>query len=110
MEIGDGGALRAVAARQVARVVGVRPPDARAAGQSDGEIGPQDHGSRADPVAAAGPAGVARALEILRSDVERTLRLLGCPSIAALDRSYVEVPAAWSIHGTSRLAPTSPAH
>src|SRR5216684_8391672 len=33
-------------------------------------------------LAAAGPAGVARALEILRSDVERTIRLLGCPSIA----------------------------
>ena len=49
-------------------------------------------------LAAAGPAGVARALEILRSDVERTIRLLGCPSIAALDRSYVEVPQAWSAH------------
>jgi L-lactate dehydrogenase (cytochrome) len=49
-------------------------------------------------LAAAGPAGVARALEILRSDVERTVRLLGCPSVAALDRSYVEVPAHWPIH------------
>jgi len=38
---------------------------------------------------AAGEAGVARALEILRGDVERTLRLLGCPSVAALDSSYV---------------------
>lgn len=47
-------------------------------------------------LAAAGPAGVARALEILRSDVERTIRLLGCPSLAVLDRSYVEVPKAWS--------------
>jgi len=46
-------------------------------------------------LAAAGEAGVARALEILRADVERTLRLLGCPSIAALDPSYVEVPRAW---------------
>jgi L-lactate dehydrogenase (cytochrome) len=44
-------------------------------------------------LAAAGPAGVARALEILRVDVERTLRLLGCPSISALDRSYVNLPA-----------------
>jgi isopentenyl diphosphate isomerase/L-lactate dehydrogenase-like FMN-dependent dehydrogenase len=49
-------------------------------------------------LAAAGPAGVARALEILRSDVERTVRLLGCPSVAALDRSYIEVPQAWSAH------------
>jgi L-lactate dehydrogenase (cytochrome) len=46
-------------------------------------------------LAAAGEAGVARALEILRADVERTLRLLGCPSIAALDASYVEVPPGW---------------
>jgi isopentenyl diphosphate isomerase/L-lactate dehydrogenase-like FMN-dependent dehydrogenase len=46
-------------------------------------------------LAAAGEAGVARALEILRADLERTLRLLGCPSVAALDRSYVDVPAGW---------------
>jgi isopentenyl diphosphate isomerase/L-lactate dehydrogenase-like FMN-dependent dehydrogenase len=46
-------------------------------------------------LAAAGQAGVTRALQILRADVERTLRLLGCPSIAALDRSYVDVPASW---------------
>jgi L-lactate dehydrogenase (cytochrome) len=46
-------------------------------------------------LAAAGQPGVARALEILRADVERTLKLLGCPSIAALDASYVEAPAAW---------------
>ena len=46
-------------------------------------------------LAAAGEAGVTRAIEILRTDVERTLRLLGCPSITALDRSYVNVPAAW---------------
>ena len=43
-------------------------------------------------LAAAGQAGVARALEILRTDVERTLRLLGCASIAQLDSSYVECP------------------
>jgi isopentenyl diphosphate isomerase/L-lactate dehydrogenase-like FMN-dependent dehydrogenase len=46
-------------------------------------------------LAAAGEAGVARALEILRADVDRTLKLLGCTSIAALDRSYVEVPPSW---------------
>lgn len=44
---------------------------------------------------AAGEAGVARAIEILRTDLVRTLKLLGCPSVTALDRSYVEVPAAW---------------
>jgi isopentenyl diphosphate isomerase/L-lactate dehydrogenase-like FMN-dependent dehydrogenase len=41
-------------------------------------------------LAAAGQAGVARALEILRADVDRTLRLLGCPSVDALDASYLE--------------------
>ena len=41
-------------------------------------------------LAAAGLPGVTRALDILRSDVERTLRLLGCPSVAALDHSYIE--------------------
>ena len=46
-------------------------------------------------LAAAGEAGVARAIEILRADLERTLRLLGCPSIAALDRSYLNVPRSW---------------
>lgn len=57
-------------------------------------------------LAAGGHAGVVRALEILRSDVERTLRLLGCPSIAALDRSYIEVPQAWQIPGARRAVST----
>jgi L-lactate dehydrogenase (cytochrome) len=51
-------------------------------------------------LAAAGQAGVARALEILRTDVDRTLKLLGCTSVAALDRSYVEVPASWKAVGS----------
>jgi isopentenyl diphosphate isomerase/L-lactate dehydrogenase-like FMN-dependent dehydrogenase len=46
-------------------------------------------------LAAAGQAGVTRALEILRADVDRTLRLLGCSSVSALDRSYVDMPASW---------------
>jgi isopentenyl diphosphate isomerase/L-lactate dehydrogenase-like FMN-dependent dehydrogenase len=46
-------------------------------------------------LAAAGEAGVDRAIEILRTDLDRTLRLLGCPSIAELDRSYVNVPPSW---------------
>jgi isopentenyl diphosphate isomerase/L-lactate dehydrogenase-like FMN-dependent dehydrogenase len=46
-------------------------------------------------LAAAGYPGVVRALEILRADVDRTLRLLGCPSIAALDASYVDFPQHW---------------
>lgn len=44
-------------------------------------------------LAAAGEAGVARALAILRADAERTLRLIGCGSVTKLDRSYVQVPA-----------------
>jgi len=43
-------------------------------------------------LAAAGEAGVTRALQILKADIERTLRLLGCPLVTALDRSYVELP------------------
>jgi isopentenyl diphosphate isomerase/L-lactate dehydrogenase-like FMN-dependent dehydrogenase len=46
-------------------------------------------------LAAAGEAGVDRAIEILRADLERTLRLLGCASVAELDRSYINVPKNW---------------
>ena len=46
-------------------------------------------------LAAAGEAGVDRAIEILRVDLERTLRLLGCASVEQLDRSYVNVPKSW---------------
>ena len=44
---------------------------------------------------AAGGAGVARSIEILRTDLVRTLKLLGCASLAELDRSFVDVPADW---------------
>jgi L-lactate dehydrogenase (cytochrome) len=44
---------------------------------------------------AAGGDGVARAIDILRADLIRTLKLLGCPSIAALDASYVQTPSEW---------------
>lgn len=47
-------------------------------------------------LAAAGQPGVARALQILRDDLERTLRLLGCPSVAALDPSYITRPHYWN--------------
>ncbi len=46
-------------------------------------------------LAAAGEAGVNRAIEILRADLDRTLRLLGCSSVAELDGSYVNVPPSW---------------
>jgi L-lactate dehydrogenase (cytochrome) len=45
---------------------------------------------------AAGGRGVARAIEILRADLVRTLKLLGCASPAQLDSTYVDVPADWS--------------
>jgi isopentenyl diphosphate isomerase/L-lactate dehydrogenase-like FMN-dependent dehydrogenase len=44
---------------------------------------------------AGGGPGVARAIDILRAGIVRTMKLLGCPSIDALDRSYVRVPEAW---------------
>jgi L-lactate dehydrogenase (cytochrome) len=46
-------------------------------------------------LAAAGHAGVTRAIQILRSDVERTLRLLGCGSVTELNGSYVTCPREW---------------
>jgi len=46
-------------------------------------------------LAAAGEAGVNRAVEILRADLDRTLRLLGCASVDELNRSYVNVPQGW---------------
>jgi L-lactate dehydrogenase (cytochrome) len=42
-------------------------------------------------LAAAGEPGVTRSLEILRNDLERCLKLLGCPSVNALTQSYVSV-------------------
>ena len=45
---------------------------------------------------AAGEAGVTRAIEILRADLQRALALLGVESIAELDRSLVDVPASWA--------------
>ena len=41
---------------------------------------------------AGGGAGVTRAIDILRTDIVRTLKLLGVASTAALDRSFVEAP------------------
>ena len=43
----------------------------------------------------AGRAGIHRAIEIVRSEIIRTLKLLGCGSVAALDRSYVGAPPEW---------------
>src|SRR5262249_18887329 len=50
-------------------------------------------GGRASPCGPGGARedGVARAIEILRTDLVRTLKLLGCHSVAKLDRSYIQV-------------------
>ena len=45
---------------------------------------------------AAGHPGVARAIDILRTDVVRTMKLLGCGAIKDLDGSYVDVPSEWT--------------
>jgi len=47
-------------------------------------------------LAAGGYPGVVRALNILRADFERTLRLLGCASAADLNRAYIDLPASWA--------------
>src|ERR1700678_4162902 len=56
---------------------------------------------------AAGHAGVVRALEILRDDLERVLRLMGCDSVAELNPSLVDVPEAWQAKSRTRESETA---
>src|SRR5436189_2144955 len=49
---------------------------------------------------AAGGAGVARAIDILRSGIVRAMKLLGCASVRELDRSLVHIPAEWIVKCT----------
>jgi isopentenyl diphosphate isomerase/L-lactate dehydrogenase-like FMN-dependent dehydrogenase len=44
---------------------------------------------------AAGEPGVSRAIAILRADMLRTMKLLGCSSIADLNKSYLNIPQIW---------------
>jgi L-lactate dehydrogenase (cytochrome) len=46
-------------------------------------------------LAAGGEAGVDRAIEILRTGIVRTMKLLGVSSLRELNRSYIDVPAGW---------------
>ena len=46
-------------------------------------------------LAAGGEAGVRRAIHILRADLIRAMKLLGCESVSQLDGSYVTYPAGW---------------
>ena len=64
---------------------------------------------------AAGEAGVARAIEILRTDLVRTLKLLGARRLRARpvvrERRGLESDSAWTrstLSGTSRSTPASP--
>jgi L-lactate dehydrogenase (cytochrome) len=45
---------------------------------------------------AGGEAGVTRAIDILRTDVVRTMKLLGCAAIKDLDGSFIDVPSEWT--------------
>ena len=45
---------------------------------------------------AGGEAGVTRAIDILRADVIRTMKLLGCAAIKDLDGSFVDIPSQWT--------------
>jgi isopentenyl diphosphate isomerase/L-lactate dehydrogenase-like FMN-dependent dehydrogenase len=51
---------------------------------------------------AAGYPGVVRAMEILRADVGRVLRLMGSESMAELNPSLVDVPEAWRAKSRAR--------
>ncbi len=44
---------------------------------------------------AAGGEGVARAIEIIKTDILRTMKLLGCDSVKNLDPSYITIPENW---------------
>jgi len=53
---------------------------------------------------AGGEAGVNRTIQILRNDLIRTLKLLGCASVRELDESYVEYPESWKSRGSGMTA------
>jgi isopentenyl diphosphate isomerase/L-lactate dehydrogenase-like FMN-dependent dehydrogenase len=47
-------------------------------------------------LAAAGRPGVDRVLQILRQDIDRTMRLTGVNTVADIDRSLVRLPPEWT--------------
>jgi L-lactate dehydrogenase (cytochrome) len=57
---------------------------------------------------AAGGAGVTRAIDIFRSELVRTLKLLGCASVAELNRSFVDMPASWQRSAPPDLMRSTP--
>ena len=50
-------------------------------------------------LAAAGEDGVLDILAMFKSDIDRTLALLGCSGVDALDTSYLDVPVGWAPGG-----------
>lgn len=50
-------------------------------------------------LSAGGQPGVERLLQMFRTDLDRTLRLLGCRNVSDLDRSYVDLPPGWADPG-----------
>ncbi len=46
-------------------------------------------------LAAGGGPGVARAIDILKTDIVRTMKLLGCDSVEKLNRSFITFPSEW---------------
>jgi isopentenyl diphosphate isomerase/L-lactate dehydrogenase-like FMN-dependent dehydrogenase len=46
-------------------------------------------------LSAAGEPGVTRAIEILRTGIVRTMKLLGVPAVRDLNRSHIDVPSGW---------------
>jgi L-lactate dehydrogenase (cytochrome) len=57
-------------------------------------------------LAAAGERGVTQAIDIIRAETRRTMKLLGCGSVSALGPRAIEVPATWN--ATSRDVPLEP--
>jgi L-lactate dehydrogenase (cytochrome) len=47
-------------------------------------------------LAAAGEAGVDKAIKIIRNDLLRTMKLLGCESVRRLSRDFVDIPREWA--------------
>jgi len=55
--------------------------------------------------AAAGEAGVRRILDVFRTGIDQTLALIGCPSVADLNESFIDFPASWREPRTAGTAP-----
>ena len=58
-------------------------------------------------LAAAGERGVTHAIDIVRAETRRTMKLLGCGAIGDLGRRAIEIPPTWNVtSGDVPLAPS----